>query len=529
MPLINRSIYDAIGESGVGAHLALSCATFADRLAIQEGDRKLSYGELHNEATAVAHGLRQLGLKSGEPLLLWSDNCWQWVVSAMACWMLDAVLVPISFRAKRLEVEPILRDTQASILISGADVDRQNLVNLLVADKAGKIENVRQVITLSGNVETHLMCTAWRELYRHGPVFECKPNPGCDPAAILYTSGSTGTPKGVMLSNQAIIKMALATATAISYNSDDRILVIPPLSHITGINAILMSGLVSGAALILLPGLTLGRFSGVIHKVQPTMLIGAPALFAFLLREADKHDNVFDSVTTVCVGGAPLTRELVLGMVKQIKPDRIVNIYGSTEGGVITIGTSDDGIDHLVGSVGRPLAPMEIKVVGNQGEDLAADATGEVCARGQWVCSGYFNDKQKSQEAFIDSEWLRTGDLGRIDSQGQLQIRGRKTDMYISHGFNVYSSEVDSLFLSSNIADQFCAIGRPSRMGGEEGVLFFVPRPDSDPQDVIKSLRLWGKKNISNYKVPVKYFPLNKMPVNHNGKIDKQALFRMLD
>jgi acyl-CoA synthetase (AMP-forming)/AMP-acid ligase II len=348
-----------------------------------------------------------------------------------------------------------------------------------------------------------------------GPRTDIHPDDVC---LIVYTSGTTGRPKGVATRHGAFLGCFLEDESSLEWPGD-RIIVNAPFSHMYG-QYNMVRCLVNGMCQVFFSGAPGDELPRLIRRENISLLSGPPSLFQQLLMTRIDGRNALHGVRKVSTGGAPPSEQLIREMSES--GVQLVQVgYGLTEYPRVCRSLPEDSLTHLCTTVGGPLPGTSLKLIDAEGREVPASQVGEILVKGFAMMQGYLGEGGRINPAVDADGWFHTGDLGRILPGGFLQIVGRKKEMFISHGFNVYPAEVENLLLKSGLLESVAVIGRPSRLGGEEGIAIFVPKKTGFE---LSRLRSWVHRNLADYKVPVRFIATDALPLNASGKIDKLAL-----
>lgn len=254
-----------------------------------------------------------------------------------------------------------------------------------------------------------------------------------------------------------------------------------------------------------------------------TMLPGPPTVFQSILNHPGLPSFDLSSLRLAVTGAAVVPVSIIRRMREELRFDNVVTGYGMTETtGTISMCRHDDPPEVIAETVGRPLPGVEVRVVDDDGRDVAPGQAGEFVVRGFNVMKGYFNNPGATADAIDADGWLKTGDIGLIDERGNLRITDRKKDMYIVGGFNVYPAEIEAALLGHPGVAQVAVVGVPDERMGEVGVAFVVPKPGHavDPAEVVE----WCRPRLANFKVPTRVEVLDSLPLNPSGKVMKFVL-----
>ncbi|MFJ9176031.1 long-chain fatty acid--CoA ligase [Streptomyces sp. NPDC102360] len=341
-----------------------------------------------------------------------------------------------------------------------------------------------------------------------------------DTAALLYTSGTTGKPKGARLTHGNLTSCAAIFCDIHAIGSEDRAVTGLPLFHVFGQACVMGTTMRAGGSLILLERFDAGAMTALIQRDRPTFIAGVPTMWNALLRATDGAGADFAGLRLASSGGASLPVEVMRAFEERFGCT-IVEGYGLTE-------TTGAGTCHLAGepakpgTVGRALPGCEVAVRDDAGAELPAGEVGEVHIKGPVVMKGYWNRPDATGEALDADGWLRTGDLGSLDAEGDLRIVDRKKDLVIRGGYNVYPREVEEVLYEHPDIVEAAVIGVPDAHYGEEVAAVVALRPGAALD--IQALRAWAKERLSAYKVPHLLAVVDELPKGATGKILKRAI-----
>ncbi len=458
-----------------------------------------SYAELNLAAEDAARMLTEAGVRRGDRVMMLSENCASAVAMLFACWKMDAVVLPFNARQTASEVQRIVDHAKPAVMIFTTAVSSD------AANHAGRM-GAEVVSGAFGAV--------------HVAQFESAPDPDlAGVAVLLYTTGTTGDPKGVMLTHDNVRFGGMASANLRSMTPDDLIYGVLPITHVFGLASVVTAACYAGAAVRLE-----ARFSaaGLFTALQDgvTLLSAVPQMHALLMQYTKEQGLVSlgsEKLRYVSSGAAPLDpawkrkAEAFYGVGLQ-------NGYGMTEttAGVCAtrnpLGTEDT-------STGPALPGVEIKI--DDSVPGGSEGSGEVLTRGGHIMRGYYRNPEETARAVDADGWLRTGDLGRIDAQGNLHILGRSKELIIHGGFNVYPPEVEAALNDHPQVIQSAVIGRMH--GGDEQVLAFVQIAKGDTVSV-EELRAFVAERLAGYKRPARIVLATELPAAPTGKILKHRL-----
>ena len=513
-----------------------SCQRYQHRAAVIDGDTTLSYAELGIAVEQCANAIANSGVTAGDPVCIWAPNSRQWIVCAFACWNLGAVVVPISSRLKAREVGPVLQRSGARLLFSVSNCGGIDLPELLGAHYGrheerplGEVVTLEQVVCFD-QPSSLACCSSYVGFLETGGSAEqaSAPASGDRLAEILYTSGTTGEPKGVMLNQQQVLQAFWDWSDLGGLNERDNFLVIPPFSHGFGINAGILACVMRGMAHVVGDFFDPETALQLIKKHAISVMSGPPALFAALAGQITASDNIGSCSTlrVAYVGAAHVPEETIASMQVTLGVQRVVNAYGLIEACVVSMTRVEDSNATISKTVGRALPNVEIKIVDDAHQELPIGQPGEVMVRSYGVMQGYFEAPELTTAALGKDQWLDTGDIGKLDTAGNLTLVGRKKELFICNGFNVYPSEVEDLLLQHPDIMQAAVVGLNHPKKGEIGVAFVVSTPSESCVSNFDESALiqWSRENMAAYKVPLCILPVDQFPLNANGKVRKDEL-----
>ncbi len=505
-----------------------NCLRFGPYKAIihedQEQTREYSNIEIAQEAAQLGVGLQALGIQHGDRVIVMMLNCPEVIIAYQAIARVGGVIIPVMPLLKGPEVRYIAENSAAKVVITSP------VLLPLLQSVLRDVPTMQHIIctgnvTESGAVGGGPSVVAYSAVVAKGAAgaeYFLEKAEGVSPtdsAVILYTSGTTGRPKGVVLTHRNLISNALSGRGPERETRDaENNLAVLPLAHAFGIIA---------ANVFFLRGLTIvshPRFdtSAVLSAIERHRIVsfaGVPAMFVGLLftPDADKYDT--SSLQTCVSGSAPLPVAILEGF-EQKFGCRILEGYGLSEGSAALTGHALD-MPRKAGSVGKPLPNVEVLVVDENDQPVAAGEIGEVIARGPNIMQGYYNMPEETAAA-LRNGWLYTGDMGRFDEDGYLYIVERKKDLIIRGGFNIYPRDVEEVLTSHPAVLEAAVIGVPSLRMGEEVKAFVVTRSPV----TVETLLAYCREALANYKTPseIEFVPM--LPRNAVGKIDKKELRR---
>ncbi|WML57568.1 long-chain fatty acid--CoA ligase [Neobacillus sp. PS2-9] len=497
----------------IGSLLTQNARKYPELLAIECEGRSYTYRQFNEEVNQLAHGLMEQGVKKGDKLALMMKNSDHFVFTFFAAAKIGAVAVPVNFRLTASEVQYILQQSDAAVVVCD-----QEFESIIAEAKQGA--GVRLVITVGGEPET----TGY---YSYETILSAnieEPNVEVsqqDDLEILYTSGTTGRPKGALFTHDQIFKVGISVIINMGIRPHEHILHLAPLFHSAQLNLFLISGVALGATHIIHRDFHPVKTLQAIQEHKITHLFAVPAMYNFLLQVPNAADYDLSSIKRVGYGAAPMAPELVKKSMQLFKTDQFYNLCGLTEAGPGGILLDPEGHKNHLGKGGKPIFLTETRVVNEEGIDVLPGVIGEFIVRSPMVMKEYYKKPEETKSTLKDG-WLYTGDLATMDEEGYITLVDRKKDMIISGGENVYSVEVESvLFEHPGILDA-AIIGLPDEVWGEAVCAIVVPKEGAviDEQE----LRSFCRQKLAGYKVPRRIFIEEQLPRNASGKVLKYQL-----
>jgi len=478
---------------------------------VPTGER-LTYRRLDERAVRTAAAWRALGLTKGDRVGLLAHNRVEFLDGFFAAGKSGVIVVPLGTRLTARELAHVVRDSGMRALVyDGAFAAIVRELRAMVA--------VERWIALDEPVAPGDV--------RLSDVVARTPDPGPrtpvspeDPYCLLYTSGTTGKPKGVILPHRMIAWNAYSTALGWQLREDDVSPIYTPLYHAGGLGAFLMPIFAIGGTVVLHAGFDPAEIWRTMERERCTVALGVPTTWKLLMEAPEFAAVDLSHVRWLISGGAPLPLYIIEAYQRRGVVFR--QGYGLTEVGVNCFAMSNEDSVAKKGSVGRPLMFTRAKVVGADGAELADGEVGELLLAGPHVCSGYWNNPQATAAAIDADGFFHTGDLARRDGDGFFFIAGRKKDMLISGGVNVYPAEIEGeLLLHPAVADA-AVVGVPHETWGEVGVAFVVLRPGRTCSGDALAEFLAGR--LARYKIPKEFVFVDSLPRTAYGKVVKGEL-----
>jgi long-chain acyl-CoA synthetase len=484
--------------------LSAAVAAGRDRPAVKLDDLTLTYTQL-DAATAHAAGLlRAMGVEAGDRVGLQLPNVPYFPIVYFGALRLGAVVVPLNPLLKDREVAYALSDSGARVLLAWhgfADAARGG------SEQAG----AECVLVTPGEFEPLLGET--------DPVAEIADRDDGDPAVIVYTSGTTGTPKGATLTHANLAAAARVGRDLVDAGPESVTVATLPLFHVFGMSAIMNVSLQAGGLLTLVPRFEPGKVLEVIERDRATTFGGVPTMFSALLHHPERERFDTSSLTLCVSGGSALPVEVLRGF-DEAFGCKVLEGYGLSET-VATATFNPPDRERKPGSIGLPVAGVEVKIVDDDGNEVPQGERGELVMRGPVVMKGYWN-RDDATAAAMAGGWFHTGDIAVVDDDGYFSIVDRKKDLIIRGGYNVYPRELEELLYEHPAVREAAVIGVPHESLGEEvaAVVALDPGAEALPEE----LRDYMKQRVAAYKYPRLVWLVDELPKGPTGKILKREI-----
>jgi acyl-CoA synthetase (AMP-forming)/AMP-acid ligase II len=474
-----------------------------DEVAYRDLDAEtaITFAEWDAESNRLARGLVARGVQPGDRVSIYlpGEEALRWIVAYAAVHKAGAVAVPTNTRLSPRELVAILGHCEA-----GAMVTCEALLPTADQVRSG-VPSLEQVISTAAEA-------------RDDDASEFQvPVDVDDLADVMYTSGTTGLPKGVAVRhrNVAMIPNNEPRWSAAGWLHG------APMFTFAGI-AFIYNPMKMGLAGYYLPRFDAGRWLELVERERPTMTMLVPAMAELLVAHPEFGARDLDSLVAVSIGSAPLAPQTLLAMQERLPQATVSNSYGMTEAGPAYIVMPKDQVTKRVGSVGKPIPPMEIKIVNDGGGECDADEVGELLTRMPGTQREYYRDPEATAATWTPDGWLRSGDLGYLDDDGFLYLVGRKKDLIIRGGHNIYPTDIEAVLHEYPEVQEAAVVGIPHAVLGEDVAAFVVAKPgvSIDPG----ALTEFCAERLADYKRPRQLNFVDELPRNATGKVMKHVL-----
>lgn len=466
--------------------------------------QRWNYQQINQRAQALACFLLEKKVEKGDRVALISPNHISYFDFMFACAKIGAIFVPVNWRLSIQEVKYILADCSPK-LVGYHDGFKEMMEALsFQQERYFCVSSFEYEIGMNQESEPFVLTVAIEQE---------------DPLMMIYTGGTTGKPKGVVLSHRAILWNGLNTAVSWNLTADDTTLTYLPMFHTGGLNALTTPLLMLGGTVVIGRQFDPLEAMEALNQYRCTIVLFVPTMYQMMIQEPAFDESSFPSMKVFLSGGAPCPLSVYETFIN--KGIAFKEGYGLTEAGPNNFYIDPEEAKLYRGSVGKSMLFNQIKLLKEDGTEAAVGEVGELLIQGKHTFSAYWNNHAATAEVWQDN-WLHTGDLARINEAGYCFIVGRKKEMIISGGENIYPLEVEQCLLQFPEIEEAAVIGLPDEKWGEKVVAFIVT---SNKQPIsVTEMKLHCQQALAKYKIPKQFTFIEELPKTHVGKIDKKLL-----
>ncbi len=507
--------------------LTIAAAICPDKDAIVFENKRYTFAQLNERTNRLGQAMLDMGINKGDRVASLMVNCNQCVEAYFACAKIGAVYVPLNYRAKGDELTYMLNTADAVAVFIG-----ERYLELVDSIKPN-LKTMKNYISIDRadagkkNYEAMLAASAADDIFTEI---------GDDDMTILmYTAGTTGFPKGVMLTHQSFSVYVLQNVTPPDPETTEKNILTVPLYHIAGIQA-MMAAIYGGRTMVIQRQFDAIEWMGLVQKEKVSRAMMVPTMLKLLIENPRFKEFDLSSLKVITYGAAPMPLEVIKKAIQVFPKVSFINAFGQTETAstitslspedhVITGATEEEREKKLkrLSSIGKPMADVEMKVVDEDGHEVATGQTGEIIAKGPRVMTGYWKDEEKTKKTIDKDGWVHTGDMGYRDEAGYFFLSGRATDMIIRGGENISPEELENVIYAHPKISEVAVIGVPDDEWGEVPKAICVLRPgheDCKPEEIMEFCR----QKLASFKRPRSVEFVKELPRNTVGKILKKQL-----
>lgn len=514
-----------------------------DCIVAPEFDVCWSWKEFDRRTDEVARGLYAMGIRKGDHVAVWSTNTPEWVLIQFASAKLGAVLVTVNTNYKQFELNYLLSQSDAKMLVMIAGVKNNDyishitgLVPSLLTESPGNISSgqlpcLKRVVLIGQAENRPKGMDSFQTLYDLAATVpesvveeSVRALNTHDTINMQYTSGTTGFPKGVMLTHYNITNNGQFMGDCMKLTENDRLLIVVPLFHCFGCVLGMMSCLTHCTTIVLMDHYHPLREMEILQNARCTAVHGVPTMFIGMLEHPDFDKFDFSRLRTGIMAGSPCPIKTMRDVTEKMHLSELTITYGQTECSPgMTMSRTDDPLELRVSTVGKLLPHTEGRIIDPEtGREVPRGTQGEIVTRGYHVMKGYYKMPEATRQAIDEEGWLHTGDIGTMDEEGNFRITGRLKDMIIRGGENIYPREIEEFLYTHEAVRDVQVVGVPDEKYGEEVCACVIVKEGCAVTE--QELIDYVKAGLSRFKAPRYVLLMDEFPMTASGKIQKFKL-----
>mgnify|MGYP000566972900 CR=1 FL=1 len=479
-----------------------------EKIAIKFGENEITYKQFYSDSRKLSNALNDNIAESSLNIAIFLPNSINYALAYFSILFSNKIIVPIGTPSKKLEIISTLEYCEIDVIITSLQYRSflKECLSLYGYRTMLLFVEDQSIVILNNEKDFIRKSNAIHNIGHEDDV-----------AILLHTSGTTSNPKRVMLSHGNLINNVESNIQSLNLTSNDKVLISMPMYFGYCNTAQFLTHIYLGASMVILNGLFLPKlFSQTVQNEKITNFTSVPSMLLMLLEYRYTYMYDFSSLRYICFGGGKMPVESLQKLIQILKSTSFIQTYGQTEASPrITALLPKDAL-RKIGSVGQPIPNVKIKIVNELGNALKGGEIGEIVIQGKNVMKGYYKREEITKKTIIDG-WLHTNDLGYLDDEGYLYLTGRKTNMIISGGINIYPEEIEEVLMSHPNIQEACVVSEEHTLLGE------VPKAKIVVKDIsaIDNYRAFCADKLADYKVPVKFEIVDRLDKTYNGKIKR--------
>ncbi len=497
--------------------LKRNAAEYSDKECLVSSERRTTWGQLEKRVNALAQGLTDMGVRAGDVVAILLYNCPEYIELSFAVNQIGASWLPLNYRLAGPEFQFILNDSEAKVLVTEEEFAPT------IQKIRQQLRALKEIVYVGNDVPAGE--TSYDKLLerRSSSKVEHAVMDLDDLHRLVYTSGTTGHPKGVMLTFGNLYWKNVGHIITFGLTAEDRTLVVGPMYHVGGMDLPGTGTLYVGGCLVILRSFDPTAVLEAVQREKVTNMWLAPAMINMLFQYPAFNDYDVSSIRFIIDGGEKMPLPLIEKFRDKFPKAWFADAYGLTETVSGDTFLAKDRMVGKVGSVGKPVLQLRVRVVDAHGRDVLPGELGEIVLRGPKVFKGYWKNPEATDEA-LRNGWFHTGDIGRLDEEGFLYLEDRKKDIIISGGENIASSEVERVIYQHPAVLETAVVAIPHTRWGEVPKAYVVLKPGREASS--EELHRLCSDNLAKFKVPKEFEFIDALPRNPSGKVLKRELRR---
>jgi len=496
----------------------------ADRIPEKEAivfkELRITYSQLRDNIRTMAMALKKIGIRKGDRVGVLFQNCPEFFYVQQAVLYIGGVFIPLSTRYRKFEVTYMMKHAGAKFLFCVDETQETNFIDL-IEEVRPELPDMETIIIKGQNIP--VWAKSYEDVFKLGTeidenLFKKDPPVENEVCMILYTSGSTGLPKGVMHTHRSIIWDSTRVCERLRINEEDVFIMMLPCSHIFASFVLFTNAMMGHSKIVMMENFDAGEALRLQEKERVSVLYGVPAMFIFMLNHPDFEKYDLTSNRTGYMSGASCSVELIQSVMNKMHC-KISAAYGMSEACCNTITEYEDDPVIKSKTAGRPISGLELKIVDNDRKPVAVGVTGEIAIKGENLFAGYYKQEELTKSCFDSDSFFYTGDLGKLDENGRLIMVGRKKEMIVRGGFNVYPAEVEEIIGMIGDVHSVAVVGVPHKSLQEKICACVIPKTGRQlkPEAIVQ----FCKKNLADFKIPDFIEIMESFPMTTTEKVQK--------